>query len=100
MKLASNMLERTLDQFEAQPLPDTHPAVPKLEEVFGEHTFFLNEDGLHIVEPTEPAVEGDQVGSVLRVARWNDDDRTGLLLHEPEPSDIVIDLGREKDRSS
>jgi hypothetical protein len=76
-------------------LPETHPAVPKLNEVFGEHTFFLNEDGLHIVEPIEPAVEGDHVGTVFRVARWEDDGGTGLLLHEPEPSDIVIDLGGE-----
>lgn len=93
MKLASDMVERTLDQFDAEALPDTHPVVPKLAEVFGDHTFFLDDDGLHIIEPVEPAVAGDLVGTVVKVARWQDDDRTSLTLQEPEQSDIVIDLG-------
>ncbi len=52
MKLTSAQVERTLSQFEAQAIPDSHPMVPRLSELFGEHTFFLNSDGLNIVEPT------------------------------------------------
>ncbi len=26
-------------------------AIPKLREVFGDHTFFVDDDGLHIIEP-------------------------------------------------
>jgi hypothetical protein len=93
MKLDSDMLERALDQFEAEALPDDHPVVPKLNEVFGEHTFFLDDDGLHIIEPAEPAQDGELIGDVVRVARWGDADRSSLALQEPRPTGISIDLG-------
>ena len=52
MKLTSTQIEQTLDQFEAEPIPENHPMVPQLNEVFGEHTYFVNSDGLIILEPT------------------------------------------------
>jgi hypothetical protein len=60
MKLASAIIERTLDQFEAEALPDNHPAVPQLSELFGVHTFFLDANGLNIVEPAESSRAGGQ----------------------------------------
>ena len=38
MKLTSTQIEQTLGQFEAEPIPEDHPMVPQLNEVFGEHT--------------------------------------------------------------
>jgi hypothetical protein len=55
MKLNSAQVEQTLSQFEAQVIPDDHPMVPELNESFGDHTFFLNIDGLNVVEPNEDA---------------------------------------------
>ena len=55
MKLNSAQLERTLGQFEARPIPDDHPLIPQLNDLFGEHTFFLDRRGLNIVEPVEAA---------------------------------------------
>jgi hypothetical protein len=43
MKLTSAQVERTLGQFEAQAIPDDHPVVPQLNDLFGEHTFFLEQ---------------------------------------------------------
>jgi hypothetical protein len=34
MRLDADMVERALDQFEAEALPNDHPAIPKLNEVF------------------------------------------------------------------
>ena len=51
MKLTSTQIEQTLGQFEAEPIPEDHPMVPQLNEVFGEHTYFVNSDGLIILEP-------------------------------------------------
>ena len=51
MKLNSAQLERTLGQFEARPIPDDHPLIPQLNDLFGEHTFFLDGRGPNIVEP-------------------------------------------------
>jgi len=36
MKLSSAEVALTLTQFEAQVIPDDHPLVPKLNELFGE----------------------------------------------------------------
>jgi hypothetical protein len=35
MKLTSAEVERTLGQFEAQAIPDDHPVVPQLNDLFG-----------------------------------------------------------------
>src|SRR5438132_9073713 len=58
MKLTSAQVERTLTQFEGQVIPDNHPVLPQLKSLFGEHTFFLDSDGLSIVEPAEAAGRG------------------------------------------
>ena len=47
MRLTTATIERTMKQFNAQPVPDDHPLVDRLNSVFGEHTFLLGADGLH-----------------------------------------------------
>jgi hypothetical protein len=91
MKLNSELVERTLNQFDAQAIPDNHPVVPQLNSLFGDHTFFLNAQGLSIVEPTGATGSGQQA-QVIKIAGWQDDDRTSLVPHEPEPMDVVIVL--------
>jgi len=92
MKLNLALVERTLSQFEAEAIPDTHPVIPVLKERFGDHTFFLDGNGLNIVEPTKPAQEGTSAGKVVNLARWNDEDPPKLSPHEPESTDVVIML--------
>jgi hypothetical protein len=97
MRLTPVLVKRTLSQFEAQAIPDNHPAVPELNRLFGDHTFFLDGSGLHIVEPAVSDGEGaEAAGKVVRLASWNDADRTSLAAHEPEPTDVVVELGSEK----
>jgi hypothetical protein len=72
MKLNSAQLKQTLAQFEAQPIPDDHPLLPKLNEMFGHHTFFLDAHGLNVVEPMEEAVDGARAGTIVNVANWSD----------------------------
>ena len=93
MKLTSAQIERTLSQFEAEAIPDSHPALPRLNELFGDHTFFLSSHGLNIVEPNEgTAAPGAPVGTVVSLANWSDTDQTSLTIHEPEPTKIVVIL--------
>ena len=93
MKLTSAQVERTLSQFQAEAIPDDHPALPKLNQMFGEHTFFIDGSGLNIVEPAEAGEPETQSGKVVNVANWSDDERTRLVRHEPEPTDVVVTLG-------
>jgi hypothetical protein len=90
MKLNSAQLQRTLGQFEARPIPDDHPLIPQLNDLFGEHTFFLDSHGLNIVEPVEAA---GLSGVVVNLASWSDDSQSGLEVHEPKATDVVITLG-------
>jgi hypothetical protein len=92
MKLNSTQLKQTLTQFEAQALPDDHPLVPQLNELFGDHTFFLDGNGLNVVEPKESTDAGVPVGTVVNVASWSDAELTSLMPHEPEPTEVVVML--------
>ena len=58
--------------------------------MFGEHTFFLDRNGLNIVEPAEAAGAATRSATVVNLASWSDDNRSGLELHEPEATDVVI----------
>jgi hypothetical protein len=91
MKMNSAQVEQTLGQFEAQAIPDDHPLAPQLSSLFGDHTFFLNDNGLNIVEPAEPT-QPSQSARVVNVASWSDATLTRLAPHEPEPTDVVIVL--------
>ena len=92
MKLTSAQVERTLGRFEAQAIPDDHPVVPQLNDLFGEHIFFLDSNGLNIVEPAEPARAGP-VGQGRKSCQLERRQSTDLELHDPEPTDVVITLG-------
>ena len=94
MKLSDRGVDRTLDQFDAEPLPENHPAMPQLTQVFGEHTFFLDDSGLVILEPTDGR---DETGQVVKLASWNPD-HTSLKPHEPERTETVIELGDDEVR--
>ena len=56
MRLSPSRVEQTLNQFEARVLPDNHPSMPKIKEVWGDHTYFLAVNGLNIVEPLDRRV--------------------------------------------
>jgi hypothetical protein len=97
MKLNSALVERTLNQYEAQAIPENHPVVPQLSSLFGDHTFFLNASGLSIVEPTGTTDSGAQTAQVVKVADWNDANRTSLIPSEPEPMDVTVVLDQKTD---
>jgi hypothetical protein len=92
MRLTSALVERTLNQFEAEVIPDSHPVIPQLKGVFGDHTFFLNRSGLNIVEPTETSGAGVQAGNVVELASWTSMDPPKLAPHDPVSTDVVVVL--------
>jgi hypothetical protein len=93
MKLTSEQVARTVDQFEVQALPDSHPAIPQLNELFGEHTFLLDSNGLNILEPDDANPRRRvQAARVVNLADWSDETLTCLAPHEPEPTGAIIKL--------
>ena len=92
MRLTSAQVERALNQFEAQAIPDDHPVTAQLSDLFGDHTFFLNTEGLNVVEPADPTADAE-TGKVVNLADWTDESLTRLAPHPPQVTEIVVALG-------
>jgi hypothetical protein len=92
MRLSSTQVERALNQFDAQAIPDDHPVMAQLSDLFGDHTFFLDTNGLNVVEPAEPTTEGE-TGKVVNLADWTDESLTRLAPHPPQTTEVVVVLG-------
>ena len=93
MKLNSTQTAQALSQFEAQVLPEDHPARSELSGIFGDHTFFLDGRGLNVLEPAD-ATETAQTGKIVSLANWSDETLTSLKPHEPEPTGVIVMLER------
>ena len=74
--------------------------VQQLNSLFGDHTFFLDANGLNIVEPREQTDSGSQSGQVVKLAGWSDDNRTSLAPHQPELTEVVIVLEQGPDNAA
>ncbi|HKS17792.1 MAG TPA: hypothetical protein VJS63_01115 [Bradyrhizobium sp.] len=92
MKLNSTQVKQTLSQFDAQVLPEDHPAVTQLNTLFGDHTFFLDGAGLKVLEPVGAPEMDAQTGEVVSLADWSDATLTSLRPHEPEMTGVVVVL--------
>jgi hypothetical protein len=93
MKLSSAQIPHTAAQMGAQAIPDDHPATQELKGIFGDHTFFLDGDGLEIVETGESTDGRSTLANVVNLASWADESRTALAPHEPLVTDVVIEIG-------
>jgi len=49
-----------------------------------------------VVESALCGEDGAQAGQVVKMASWNDAERTCLAAHEPEPTDVLVELRSEK----
>lgn len=89
MKLNSELVDRTLNQIDAQAVPEDGPLFMRLKDIFGDHTFFLDNSGLNIVEPMDGT---SQSGNIVNLASWDGTERQSLVPHSPEPTDVVVQL--------
>jgi hypothetical protein len=60
--------------------------------VFGDHTFFLDQTGLNVLEPTDAPEKETRAGKIVNLAYWSDDTLTNLMPHEPEPTGVIVTL--------
>jgi hypothetical protein len=95
MRLSQARVEQTLNQFEAHVIPESHPSMPTIRNLWGDHTYFLAVNGLNIVEPLDRRDSGIEVGTVVNLANWSDANATTLAPHEPEPTEIVVEFAPE-----
>lgn len=91
MKLNAAQVKQTLTQMDAQVLPDDHPAVNQLVELYGDHTYFLDRGGLKVLEGAESDMPA---GEVVSLADWTDSAFSSLLAHKPTSTGVVIAFTR------
>jgi hypothetical protein len=96
MKLNSTQVKQTLSQFDAEVLPEDHPAIAQLNNLFGVHTFFLDGSGLKVLEPAGAPETAPQSGEVVSLADWSDATLTSLKPHKPELTGVVVVLEPSK----
>lgn len=104
MRLSATQVEMAANQLNAEAIPEDHPLIPKLNELFGDHTYFLDSHGLSVVEQARqessstdsatgssmPSASGTAV--VVSLANWTDSNPPKLEAHEPELTDNVVTL--------
>jgi hypothetical protein len=99
MRLSAAQVEMAANQLHAEAIPEDHPLIPKLNELFGDHTYFLDSHGLSVVEQASqesttesstPSASGMAV--VVSLANWTDSNPPKLEAHEPELTDNVVTL--------
>jgi hypothetical protein len=90
MKLNAAQVERAVSQLDVEALPENHPLMPKLNQIFGDHTYFIDGNGLNIVEPA-----AGEMGVIVNLANWTDSKPAKLEVHEPEPTSHTVALGTD-----
>lgn len=89
MKLSEPQIQKVEVQTGATVIPPDHPSVAELESHFGQHTFFIDDEGLHVWEPQSKG-ESESDGFVgMRVATWSDENKTALVPHEPMATQVL-----------
>lgn len=90
MQLTDAQISKVEKKTDLLAIRKDNAALDKLEEAFGEHTYFMNEDGLFVFMREE---ETDKTAHLLAFAMWDEDDKNKLLqLAEPTSAGISLDL--------
>lgn len=92
MILSPTQVEAAKAAIGVDPVPADHPAMPQLQQAFGEHTFYLDANGLLVFEPAEEQAEAQDAARLYLVAAWADENKQQLSPVEPHPTNVVVDL--------
>ena len=97
MKLNDRQLAVIEARTGAKPLPEGDPAAEHLKGAFGEHSFFLDPNGLYVFEGVDvPDTEASAEPALLvQIAEWTDETKSAIAPIEPKPADLVLDLADE-----
>lgn len=92
MKLDTAQIEVIRKETGIQPIPKAEPSYNRLEDNFGEHTFYVDSFGLYVWEACQDSEGGRTEVMALQIASWVDDDMTTLQVHPPKATGKVIVL--------
>ena len=91
MLLTADQMQVVQERVGVDPVDPDDPAVVTLSENFGDHTFYVGQEGLFVWE----AVDGTQGGEpavLMHIAEWSEECDDALMSKEPQATDLVVDL--------
>ena len=92
MVLNGPQIQRVEDETGAMAIPQDNPSLAELKSAFGAHTFFIDDDGLHVWERlTDGETESAKLVGI-RLASWSDRTRATLIPHEPAPTQVLEEI--------
>jgi hypothetical protein len=107
MKLSAPQALNVAEQLDAQPLFDDHPNFAQLKETFGDHTFFLNAQGLLVVQTPDDEEkrvvndDGSEAALVISIGEWSAEEEGMLQLHQPRATQQTVGvIGDEPGQAS
>lgn len=92
MKLSDAQITEVERQTGMEPIADDNPALDTLKGHFGDHTFYIDDEGLYVWKRLEGVEQAGQPVTAMQVASWADDEKSGLQLHEPQPTHVVLKI--------
>ena len=104
MKLTDANIKTVKETLGADPLEADNPAIEPLTQNFGEHTFYVGQEGLFVFEPDAEANDPEQAngedkeaddGNTVRlmlIAAWTDEKREAIRAVEPQPTEMTVSL--------
>ena len=95
MKLTAAQIEQVGNQIEAERVLEEGPLFAEIVDEFGDHTFYLDFDGLYVLELVEDPNTVCQVANVVKMATWTDEEKTELRPHWAEPTSVFVKLDPE-----
>jgi hypothetical protein len=78
-------------QLGAMVLADDHPLTHRFTELYGEHTFLLDDNGLNILEPNDAPLQS--TARVINLGSWTNDEHKELRIHKPLALAVEVELG-------
>jgi len=90
MLLTDEQIAVARETIGASPVDPAHPAISQLIQAFGEHTFYVDQNGLLVfVDPVEMEQEPGDPRLVL-IAAWTDDQRRELGAVNPVDTGVTL----------
>lgn len=96
MKLTDQQVDRVRETTGLNPYPDDAPAAAELRSHFGDHTFYLDTNGLYIWEEEGAADGASRPATAIQIAAVTKDANgtPALMVVEPQKTSAVIDLAK------
>lgn len=92
MKLTPEQIATIEKQTDALPIPEDNEANTALVEIFGDNTYYADQNGLCVLEPTVVDDGTQNLVEVIQIAAWANDTKDELQPIDPQKTGAILSL--------